>query len=177
MKTKSEYFPNIKINNITDNNFWQTGKPLFSDKINYIETINLIDNGGTLSNEEEIAERVNIYFCKIAKNLSITENLSIKEPSVELFTDPVILALKNSKDHQSITSINSKITRMDNPKFSFRFVPLDETLDGINKLNPKKFSQAAEIPVKIIKETIMLNHLTFCIISTMHYQVFLFQLH
>ena len=112
----------------------------------------MIDNGGTLSNEEEIAETVNIYFCSIAKNLSMTENLSVKEPSVELFTDPVILALKNSKDHQSITSINSKITRMDNPKFSFGFVPLDETLDAINKLNPKKFSQAAEIPVKIIKE-------------------------
>ena len=84
----------------------------------------MIDNGGTLSNEEEIAETVNIYFCNIAKNLSMTENLSIKETSVELFTDPVILALKKSKDHQSITSINSKITRMDNPKFSFSFVPL-----------------------------------------------------
>ena len=41
---------------------------------------------------------------------------------------------------------------MDNPKFSFRFVYLNETLNGVNKLNPKKASQAADIPVKIIKE-------------------------
>ena len=33
-KSKREYFANIKVNNIADNNkFWQTVKPLFSDKI------------------------------------------------------------------------------------------------------------------------------------------------
>ena len=44
-KTKRDYFENIKINNIADNKkFWQTVKPLFSDKINHRETIKLIDN-------------------------------------------------------------------------------------------------------------------------------------
>ena len=127
-------------------------KPLFSDKINHIETISLIDNGVTLSNDEEIIKTFSKYFCNIAKNLSVPKNCSIKKLSVELFTDPVILALKKSKDHLSITSINNKMTSMDNPKFSFRFVSLNETLDGVNKLNPKKFSQAADIPIKIIKE-------------------------
>ena len=37
-------------------------------------------------------------------------------------------------------------------KFSFRFVFLNETLDEVNKLNPKKGSQATDIQVKIIKE-------------------------
>ena len=69
-KTKRECFANIKINNIADNKkFWQTVKPLFSDKINHRETINLIDNEVTLSNDEEIAETFNKYFCNIAKNL------------------------------------------------------------------------------------------------------------
>ena len=44
------------------------------------------------------------------------------------------------------------MTSMDNPKFSFRFVSLNETLNGVNKLNRKKASQASDIPVKIIKE-------------------------
>ena len=44
------------------------------------------------------------------------------------------------------------MTSMDNPKFGFRFVPLNETLDGVNKLNPKKASQATDIRVKVIKE-------------------------
>ena len=62
-KTKRECFANIKINNITDNKkFWQTVKPLFSDKINHRETINLIDNEVTLYNDEEITETsINIF--------------------------------------------------------------------------------------------------------------------
>ena len=38
---------------------------------------------------------------------------------------------------------------MDDPKFSFRFVSLNRILNGVNKLNPKKASQATDIPVKI----------------------------
>ena len=116
-----EYFANIKINNIADNKkFWQTVKPLFSYKINYRETINLIDNEVTLSNGEEIAETITKYFCNITKNLSLPESPSIMEPSVELFADPVILALEKHKDHPSIASIKNKMTSMDNPKLSFR---------------------------------------------------------
>ena len=59
-------------------------------------------------------------------------------------------------------------------KISFRFVSLNETLDGVNKLNPKNALQAIDIPVKIIKKTKALYHFTFSTISTMHYQVALF---
>ena len=78
-----EYFANIK--------------PLFYDKINRRETINFIDNEIILSKDEEIAETFNKYFCNIAKNISLSESPSIKEPSAELFTNPVILALENIK--------------------------------------------------------------------------------
>ena len=93
----------------------------------------MIDNGVTLTTDEEIAETFNKYFCNIAKNLSLPENPCIKEPSVELFTDLVILALEKYKDHPSITFTKNKMTSMHNPKFSFRFVSLNETLDGVNK--------------------------------------------
>ena len=65
-KTKTEQFGNIKINNIADNKtFWKTVKPLFSNKMNHIETINLIDNGVTLSNNGEIPETFINIFVKI----------------------------------------------------------------------------------------------------------------
>ena len=116
-----EYFANIKIDNIAGNKkFCRTVKPFFSDKINYRETINLIDNEVTSSNDEEIAETFNKYFCNITKNLSLPESPSIKEPSVELFTDPVILALEKHKDHPRIASIKNKMTSINNPKLSFR---------------------------------------------------------
>ena len=41
---------------------------------------------------------------------------------------------------------------MDNPKFSFRCISLNEKLYGVNKLNPKKALQATDIAVKTIKE-------------------------
>ena len=112
----------------------------------------MIDIEVTLSNNEEFAETFNKYFCNIAKNLSLAGSSSIKEPSVELFTDFVILASEKYKDHPSIISIKNKMTRMDNPKFSFSFVSLNEILNGVDKLNRKKASQATDIPVKIIKE-------------------------
>ena len=47
---------------------------------------------------------------------SLPENPSIMEPSVELFTDPVIFAMEKYKGHPSKTSIKNKMTTMDNPK-------------------------------------------------------------
>ena len=44
------------------------------------------------------------------------------------------------------------MTSMDNPKFNFKFVSLNETLDEVNKLNPEKVFQAIDTSVKIIKE-------------------------
>ena len=44
------------------------------------------------------------------------------------------------------------MTSMDNPKFSFRCISLNEKLYGVNKLNPKKALQATDIAVKTIKE-------------------------
>ena len=86
----------------------------------------MIDNGVTLSNGEEIIETFHKYFCNTAESLSIPENLSTKELSVELFNNPVKLALEKYKDHPNITSIKNKIASMDNPKFGFRFVSLNE---------------------------------------------------
>ena len=44
------------------------------------------------------------------------------------------------------------MTSMDNQKFSFRFVSLNETVNGDKKLNHKKALQATDIPAKTIKE-------------------------
>ena len=68
----------------------------------------MTDNEVTLSNDEEIAET----FHTVAKNLSLPESPSTMEPSVELFTDPVILTLEKYKDHPSITSVKNKMTSM-----------------------------------------------------------------
>ena len=55
-KTEKNYFANLNVNSITDNRkFWQTVKPLFSNKLPHKETINLSENGQILNNNKEIA--------------------------------------------------------------------------------------------------------------------------
>ena len=61
---------------------------------------------------------------------------------------------KKYKDHPSKTSIKNKIASINNPKFNFRVVSLNKTLDVVNKLNPKKASQATDKPVKIFSITL-----------------------
>ena len=46
---------------------------------------------------------------KIAKTLSLTENPSIKEPSVGPITDLIKLLLRKYKDYSSIKSIRNKM--------------------------------------------------------------------
>ena len=72
----------------------------------------MIGNEFTLSNDEEIPETFNKYFCKIAKNVSLPESLPIKKPSVELFAEPIIHALEKYKDHPSITSIKNRVASL-----------------------------------------------------------------
>ena len=97
-KTKREYFANIKINNIADNKkFWQTVKPLFSDKINHRETINLIDNEITLSNDEEIGETFNKYFVILLKTYHYQKVLPLRSPPLNSLLTLLYLHWKNIK--------------------------------------------------------------------------------
>ena len=67
-RTKKNYFANINISSITDNKkFWKTVKPLFSDKISHKETINLLENDTTLSDDQLFADTCNNYFNNIVK--------------------------------------------------------------------------------------------------------------
>ena len=77
--------------------------------------------------------------CSIVKKLSLPEN-----------ADPAKLELEKCKDHPCITSIKNKMTSMDNPKFSFRFVSLNETLDGVNKLNRSKLLKKTKMWYHIV---------------------------
>ena len=116
-------------------------------------------------------------FVTLLKTCHYQKVLLLRSPQLNSLLTLLYLHWKKYKDHPSITSIKSKMTSRDNPKFSFTFVSLNETLNGVNKLNRKKASQATDIPVKIIKEN--KDVISFSVFHNfkMHYQVALFQLH
>ena len=98
-KSKREYFANVKINNIADKKkFWQTVKPLFSDKINYREIINLIDYKITLSNNLKKLQKHSInIFVTLLKTYHYQKVLPLTSPQLSSLLTLLYLHWKNIK--------------------------------------------------------------------------------
>ena len=58
-KAKKDYFANLDMKSGTDNKkFWQTVKPLFSNKVKTKTVIKLVENDAMIDNESEIEKRL-----------------------------------------------------------------------------------------------------------------------
>ena len=69
---RRSYFSKLDTWNICDNKkFWNTVKPLFSDKINVFHNISLFSENYIISENKEIAEIFNDFFSTAATNLEI----------------------------------------------------------------------------------------------------------
>ena len=139
---KQQYFSSLDLSLIADNNkIWKTVKLLFSDKISHRDIISLTEDGKTITEDLQIAEKLNNYFSNVIR--SLCDRNVPKEPGIACSQNSVSTAINKFKNHSSILSINKK--RVGCPSFSFKFVSLEETIKKINKLSIKK-------PLKIIKE-------------------------
>ena len=101
-RTKKNYFANININSVTDNEkFWKTVKLLFSDKISHKETINLVENDTVLSDDQVVAYLFNNYFNNIVKNILTLANKNFPKKKANGFNlsvlDPMEAATQNIK--------------------------------------------------------------------------------
>ena len=129
-KAKKRYFSNLEPKLITDNKkFCESAKAVFSDKITLKEIINLTENGEVLRSDTNIANTFNDYFSNIVQNLNIPRENSML--STDLCINLVLVVVEKYKHHQSIISINKKMRVKGQPKFSFHFVTLEETLKEV----------------------------------------------
>ena len=164
------------MNSITDNRkFWQTVKPLFSNKLPHKEIINLSENGQILNNDKEIAITFNNYFSNIIKKLPLPSAKLYNEENIDNITNPTYLAIEKYKNHPSILTIKNKMQSLGHPSFSFQYVSHDQVLKEVNKLNPRKASQDSDIPVKIIRENIDIVAYFIYNNFKIHYQASYFQ--
>ena len=70
--TKKSYYSNLDIKKVTDNKtFWKTIIPLFTKRPLKDEKINPIENGKNISNDTELCNVFNGFFCIIISKLSI----------------------------------------------------------------------------------------------------------
>ena len=71
-KAKKDHFANLNIKSVTDNKkFWQTVKPLFSNKAKAKTVVKLVESDAMIENESEIEKNFNKYFVNIVKKIGI----------------------------------------------------------------------------------------------------------
>ena len=83
-KTRKRYYENLSEEYVVDNKlFWETVKPLLSDKVAGKDKIHFIENNELVKTDLETAEVFNNFFSIIVQNLDISRYLN-DEPLVIL---------------------------------------------------------------------------------------------
>ena len=148
-KERKKYYANININNIKDNKkFWQTVKPLFSNKEQNSKKITLVNNGDIVSEDMEVSEAFNSFFTNTVKSLNIGENAYLLSDT-DGITDPIDIALRKYEVHPSVLRIKETVSHS---TFSFTEVGLTEVGEELENLNPKKANTYKNIPPRLLKE-------------------------
>ena len=152
-KTKREYYSNINIKNVIDNKkFWNTVKPLFSDKVKQTQNITLIEGNKIISDKRDVAEKINNFFSNAVPSLNIKindENLT----NTNNIEDPILRSIKKYEKHPSIIKINSSMNIQKN-NFSFSHVATNDIISTIKQLDTSKATTHKNIPIKIFKQHI-----------------------
>ena len=145
-KVKKEYYSNLDTKKVTDNKtFWSSVKPLFSDKQKVRKKIILIENDTIISDDKEVAEKMNNFFITAVSNLNIedlfpvNDNVNCKEISG---------ILEKFQNHPSILKIKEVLQI--NETFTFNKTTTKEIETEINRLNPNKATSYDDIPAKIL---------------------------
>ena len=104
----------------------RTGKNVADTTFKHKEIINFVENEAILQNDKLIVHTFNYYFCNIVKHLSVP-----KDPCFEDQTSNfrVKTSIEKCKDHPNIIFSKDKISSINNPKLSFNFASVEQTLD------------------------------------------------
>ena len=98
--------------------------------------------------DEKNAELLNAFFSSAVSNLNVPEFSGINILA-ERISRPTPKAILKYKNHPSIVAINNF---KKNFNFYFSVVSEEDFLKESKKLNPRKFTQSTNIPIKLLKE-------------------------
>ena len=145
-KEKKKYFSSINMTNYTDNKkFLNTVKPLLSNYNGGSKKIILIEDDKIISNDEEVAKTLNLFFENSVKSLNLTENNALLN-----YTNPVEIALKKLENQPSIVDIKNKVTV--EAKFSFSKVKISNIKTEINNLDTNKAGTFSNVSAKQLQQ-------------------------
>ena len=156
-KEKKNYYNSLDLKIFEDSKkFWQSVKPLFSDKENIKNrNIIIIENGSVISEKKDIAEKLNNYFIEAVSNLEIehfTPEVDEPDDFNQENEDLIDKIIRKYKSHPSILKIKENV-KVEN-KFEFKDMTSDEIGSEIIRLKTKKASMENDIPTKVLKGSI-----------------------
>ena len=104
-KERKKFYEKLNIKNVTDNKiFWKTVKPFLTEKGNPSSKITLVEGEEIISEDQEVAQKLNELFSSSVKNLDIPKNSYITNPTNSL-RDPIESAIHKFSAHPSIMKI------------------------------------------------------------------------
>ena len=159
-KEKKDYYSNIQLCNVTDNKrFWKTVKPILSDKGINNRKIILKSNENIITEDEEVANSMNLFFENAVSSLNIKEN-SLLLSQCKHLENPIEKIIKKYEVHPSILTIKENVNVINS--FEFSKISSEQVLSEINKIDAKKVGTYLNIPAKILKKAsnVIVNYLT-----------------
>ena len=153
-REKKKYYNSLDLKIFEDSKkFWQSVKPLFSDKENTKnKSIIIVENGTVTSEKKDVAEKLNNYFIEAVENLEIEHFASDVDVPGDLDQDDedqIDKIIKKYKLHPSILKIKENV-KVEN-KFEFKNITSDQIESDIINLKTKKANMENDLPTKIVK--------------------------
>ena len=147
-KEKKKHYNNLDLRVLGDNKkFWQNIKPLFSSKQNISQkNIVIVEMETIISKNDEVAEKLNIFFIKAVENLEIEQFSPNAEKDIQ--TKDIEKIIKMYEKHPSIMKIKENVKI--EGKFKFTDTTPEDIKSEINKLDRKKSSVENDVPTKIL---------------------------
>ena len=134
---------------VTDNRtFWETVKPLLSEKVTKHSKIKLVEDDKSISRHNQIAKKFSEYFINIPI-LNMPSNDHKCPDSSE--QDPILKILNKYKNHPSIKLINAK---NNSQAFNCSQIDIEEAKKSFQSLDPKKVAQNDDIKKNLLKKNI-----------------------
>ena len=145
-KEKRKYYSNLDMNIFEDNKkFWQNVKPLLSNKHDVSQkNIIIVEKETIISNNTEVAEKLNNFFIEAVENLEI-------EPFVphndnRIYTESIHEIVKKYETHPSILKIKEHVCV--DSKFTFGDTTPNNFKDEICKLDTKRLARKTTYRLK-----------------------------
>ena len=108
-KAKKDHFAKLDVYSVTDNkSFWQTVKPLFSNKVKSHRIPNLLEKDNLICDDQKIAKIFKEYLVHVVQKLGIViEKSNIKPTKLNL--DEVNMAIIKYKNHIRTKAIKNRM--------------------------------------------------------------------